>query len=241
VQLRLAYGDALELLLDPGEHLAGGAVLRAAGRAFCEGGGRSRAESRRLQCVATTGAQGGGRGGRGPALEVLVDPAGQHRDLPVAEERPDGVGHPLEEVAVVRDHDERARPAVEEVLEDVEGLDVEVVGRLVEEQHVGLGQQQPQQLEAAPLATGQVAEPRGQPVAGEAEPLQQRGRGDLRRRRLRDPPDRLDRRQHPRLGSSSSSAWVRCCSATVRPCCTRPRRARARRQQAEHRASCRRR
>ena len=36
-----------------------------------------------------------------------------------------------------------------------------------------------QQLEAAPLATGQVAEPGGQPVAGEAEPLQHRGRGDL--------------------------------------------------------------
>ena len=74
-----------------------------------------------------------------PALEVLVDPARQHRDLAVAEQRPDRVGDPLEEVAVVGDHDERAGPAVEEVLEDVEGLDVEVVGGLVEQQHVGLG------------------------------------------------------------------------------------------------------
>ena len=108
-----------------------------------------------------------------PALEVLVDTAGQHRDLAVAQQRPDGVGDALEEVAVVGDDDEGAGPAVEEVLEHVEGLDVEVVGGLVEQQHVGLGEQQPQQLEPAPLATGQVAEPGGELVAGEAEPLQQ--------------------------------------------------------------------
>ena len=101
----------------------------------------------------------------------------------------------------MRDHDERAGPGVEEVLEDVEGVDVEVVGRLVEEQHVGLDQQQLEQLEAPPLAAGQVAEPRGEPVAGEAEALQQRGGGDLLAvEGLADPPDRLDRRQHPRLG-----------------------------------------
>ena len=99
----------------------------------------------------------------------------------------------------MRDHDEGARPAVEEVLQHGEGLDVEVVGGLVEQQHVGLGQQQPQQLEPAPLATGQVAEPRGEPVAGEAEPLQHRGRGDLAVRGPGDPPDRLDGVQHPRL------------------------------------------
>ena len=72
-------------------------------------------------------------------------------------------------------------PAVEEVLQHRQRLDVEVVGGLVEQQHVGLGEQQPQHLEAPPLATGEVADPGGQPVAGEAEPLQHRGRGDLPR------------------------------------------------------------
>ena len=158
-----------------------------------------------------------------PALEVLVHAARQHRDLAVAEQRPDRVDDPLEEVAVVGDHDERARPAVEEVLEDVEGLDVEVVGGLVEEQHVGLGEQQPQQLEAAALATGQVAEPRGEPVAGEPEPLEHRRGGDLAVRGLGHPPDRLDRLAAPGpRGSRSSRCWVRCWSATVRPCLTLP-------------------
>ena len=136
----------------------------------------------------------------GAALEVLVDPARQHRDLAVAEQRPDRVGDPLEEVPVVGDHDQGAGPAVEEVLEDVEGVDVEVVGGLVEQQHVGLVEQQHQQLEAAALATGQVADPGGQLVAGEAEPLQHRGRRDLAVRGLGDPPERLDHRQHPAVG-----------------------------------------
>ena len=64
---------------------------------------------------------------------------------------------------------------------------------------LGSVEQQPQQLEAAPLATGQVAEPGGELVAGEAEPLQHRGRGDLAVRGPGDPADRLDRRQHPGL------------------------------------------
>ena len=136
----------------------------------------------------------------------------------------------------MRDHDQGAGPAVEEVLEDVQGLDVEVVGRLVEQQHVRLVEQQPQQLEPAPLATGQVADPGGQLVAGEAEPLQHRGRRDLAVGGPGDPPDRLDRRQHPRLGSRSSTCWVRCCSATVRPCCTLPGRGRQLAgEQVEHR------
>ena len=138
-----------------------GEVLRAArssalpGLAFADGSGAT--ALRGLQVGAQDARAAAASACGPPALEVLVDAARQHRDLAVAEQRPDRVGDPLEEVAVVGDHDEGAGPAVEEVLEHVEGLDVEVVGGLVEQQHVGLGQQQPQQLEAAPLAAGQVA------------------------------------------------------------------------------------
>ena len=48
-------------------------------------------------------------------------------------------------------------------------------------------------------------------------------RGDLAVGGPGDPPDRLDGRQHPRLGVERRRAcWVRCWSATVRPCLTRP-------------------
>ena len=71
-------------------------------------------------------------------------------------------------------------PGVQQVLQHRQRLDVEVVGRLVEQQHVGPVDQQAQQLQAAPLATGQVAEPRPQPLAGEPEALEQLLRGELR-------------------------------------------------------------
>ena len=95
--------------------------------------------------------------GLGEQRDVLVDPARQVADPAVAGERVDVVADPLDEVAVVADHDERARPAVEQVLERGQRVDVEVVGRLVEQQDVGLGHQQAHQLQAAPLAAGEVA------------------------------------------------------------------------------------
>ena len=100
VQLRPRVRDALELLSTRA------IALRAA---------RSSALPPRALAV---GPGGGGRGGRArrdcrmparrgraeaaPALEVLVHPARQHRDLPVAQQRPHRVGDPLEEVAVVQ-------------------------------------------------------------------------------------------------------------------------------------------
>ena len=73
------------------------------------------------------------------------------------------------------DDDERAGPAVEEVLELLEGVDVEVVGGLVEQQDVGLGHQQAHQLQAPALAAGEVGDRRPLAGRGEAEAL-----GELR-------------------------------------------------------------
>ena len=103
--------------------------------------------------------------------EVLLDPAGQVAQPAVAEQRHLAVADPLEQVAVVRDDDERAGPAVEEVLERRERLDVEVVRRLVEEQHVRLVHEQPGQLQPAALTAGEVPDPRLLAGPGEAEPL----------------------------------------------------------------------
>jgi hypothetical protein len=74
----------------------------------------------------------------------------------------------------VADDDERAGPAVEQVLERVQRVDVEVVGRLVEQDDVRLAHQQPQDLQPPALPTGQVADPGPLGVAGEAEAVRQR-------------------------------------------------------------------
>ena len=66
---------------------------------------------------------------------------------------------------------------------------------------LGSGQQQAEHLEAAPLAAREVADPCGEPVAGEAEPLEHRARRDLAVADPGDPADRLHgRRAHPAVG-----------------------------------------
>ena len=70
----------------------------------------------------------------------------------------DPAGDVVEEVTVVRDGDDRAGVLLQEVLEPAHRLGVEVVGRFVEQQHVGLRQQQPAQRHAAPLAAGDAVD-----------------------------------------------------------------------------------
>ena len=95
------------------------------------------------------------------------------------------------------DDDQRARPPVEEILDHGQRVDVEVVGRLIEQQHVRFVEQQPQKLQPTALAAGQVVEPRGQLVAGEPEVLEQRRRTDLTAAgEASHPPAVLDRVQH---------------------------------------------
>ena len=68
---------------------------------------------------------------------------------------------------------DRAFEGRERVLERLAALDVEVVGRLVEDQHVGAGGDQDRQREAALLAAGDVVERLLRIGAGEEEAAEQ--------------------------------------------------------------------
>ena len=71
----------------------------------------------------------------------------------------------LEQRRVVADHDETAPVGPEELAQPDDRVGVEVVGRLVEEQRLGAGEQDAGQLDAAPLTTRQGAQRLGhQPV-----------------------------------------------------------------------------
>ena len=93
----------------------------------------------------------------------------------------DRVDDAVEEVAVVRDEEQRARIAGEPVLEPQHGVEVEMVGRLVEEQQVGAAHQRLREVEPHPPAAGEarhgIAVARGR----KAEP----GRAASRRARAR--------------------------------------------------------
>ncbi|AFJ34468.1 30S ribosomal protein S5 [Mycobacterium sp. H4Y] len=75
---------------------------------------------------------------------------------PAAVEFQDPFGDVVQEVPVVGDRQDRARIRGEVLFEPLHALGVEVVGGLVEEQQVGLGQEQLAQRDAAALTAGQV-------------------------------------------------------------------------------------
>ena len=67
-------------------------------------------------------------------------------------------GDPVEEPAVVADDHGAAAEVEERLLEGAEHVDVEVVGRLVEEQEVAAALEQLGQVDAVPLAAGEVGD-----------------------------------------------------------------------------------
>ena len=90
------------------------------------------------------------------ALELVVA-AGVEGEL-AALEMAGLLRHRVEEVAVVADQDQRARVAAQMLLEPDRGLEVEMVGGLVEQQEVGLEEQHAGQRHAHPPAAGEGVE-----------------------------------------------------------------------------------
>ena len=84
-----------------------------------------------------------------PPAGVLLDPAGPRVDLR------DPRHGPVEEDAIVRDDREAACEAVDEALEPVEPVEVEVVRRLVEQQHVEAREQDRGQPRPCGLTAGE--------------------------------------------------------------------------------------
>ena len=80
------------------------------------------------------------------------------RTCAVALEGQDVGRDPVEEPAVVADDHGAAGEGLQAGLERPERVDVEVVGRLVEQQHVAARLEQLGQVDAVPLAAGQLAD-----------------------------------------------------------------------------------
>ncbi len=74
---------------------------------------------------------------------------------PTVADLPDAVGDGIEEGAVVRGDQQCAMPSHERLLEPFDGADVEVVGRLVEEDEVGIADDHAGQRGACLLAAAQ--------------------------------------------------------------------------------------
>ena len=97
------------------------------------------------------------------------------------------VGDALQQVPVVRDHHERAGPAVQDVFHGSQGVGVQIVGGLIEHQHVRFSHQQAQQLQPAALTAGQFLH--GSPLAlgVEAQLLHELAGGEFAAAHAEDP------------------------------------------------------
>ena len=85
----------------------------------------------------------------------------------------------VEEPPVVRDHDRAAGEVEERVLERAQGVHVEVVGRLVEEEDVAARAQELREMDAVPLAAREVLDELLLVAAAEVEPRDVLARVDL--------------------------------------------------------------
>ena len=112
----------------------------------------------------------------GQAGLLLLEPRGivaLPGDSRAAVELEDPAGHVVEEVAVMGHGHDRAGVVLQGPLEPGHRLGVEVVGRLVQEEQVGLGQEEPAERDPAALAT------REGPDVGVARGEAERVHGDL--------------------------------------------------------------
>ena len=119
---------------------------------------RSRVLTRELLVLDAVRLVGGGAELLVAPLLVLAEVALEPAHLAVALEREHVRGDAVEEPAVVADDDGAAGEALEAVLERAQRVDVEVVGRLVEQQHVAAALEHLGEVHAVALAAGQVAD-----------------------------------------------------------------------------------
>ena len=139
---------------------------------------RSRSSRRSSPAAAWTARVGGGLlHGHGRLVGAEVATVGAERPRP---QLGDGVDV-VEQLPVVADHHQRALPTGDDVEQSSPGAPIEVVGRLIEEEHVRLGQQPTGEAQQDALASGET---RHRPVEGhvaESELIEQRPRCAPRR------------------------------------------------------------
>jgi len=89
-------------------------------------------------------------------FEVLINTSGQVPKATVSEQRILLVGNSFEQIPVVANHNQCARPPIQEVFHCSQDVGVEVVGRLVQDEHIRLAEEKSQELEPASLTTRQI-------------------------------------------------------------------------------------
>ena len=136
-----------------------------------------------------------------------------------AVELDDARGHAVEERAVVRDHDRRPASSRDEVLDPRDAVDVEVIGRLVQQQQVGLERERQRQRRA--LSSRRPTRSRAWPP--------RRGRSDAGTRRAAPPCASARARRESRRAGRAAPGTRAATTRAAAPAPARPARPRGRR------------
>ena len=135
------------------------------------------------------------------------------------------LGDRVEELAVVADHDHRAGVALQPGFEPDQRVEVEVVGRLVEQQQVGRAHQRARQLQPHAPAAGEAVHRRvelARRLKAQAQQQRLRARRARRRRRLRRARGARRPIAWPSpAASAAASCGLRVASAACRPASTK--------------------
>ncbi len=107
-------------------------------------------------------------------LALEVAPVARPLDHLAAAHLPDRLRDRVEEVAVVAHHHDRRLRRPHELDEPLDAVHVEVVAGLVEQHHVGLGEQHPREPDHVPLAAGEGGHRLAPRLARQAEARQHR-------------------------------------------------------------------
>ena len=87
----------------------------------------------------------------------------------------DAIHHGIEEVAVVRNEHQRALIALEPLLQPDDGVEIQVVGRFIQQQQIGAAEQRLGQVQAHTPATGEASDRRVELIAAKTQTVQQLG------------------------------------------------------------------
>ena len=104
-----------------------------------------------------------------PVIRGVV--ATEDRELPVAQ-LPDAIDRRVEECTIMRRDDEGARASPKVLLQPLERVEIQVIGRLVQQQEIGIRDHEAGERAARLLPSGHLGGRTGPFVAGEAQPRQ---------------------------------------------------------------------
>ena len=171
--------------------------------------------------------------------EPILVPADVLLHAPVSFEYQRAGHDVVDERAIVADEQQRARPFDQVRLEQLERLDIEIVGRLVEHEHVGRPREQPGEQEPIPLSAGERLDRRVRALGWKQEIPQipvHVLRLAVHRDRVVSFADRIEHRTDRDRAARAADRSTR--SARSRPAARLPHPARARQSASAAASSC---